>query len=224
MLDRKRINIAIITVVLVLIVDQVSKIWVKTNMYMDESITVFPNWFFIHFIENPGMAFGLEFGGSTGKLVLSIFRIVAIFFFAWYLRSLVKIKAPKGLITAVSLVVAGATGNVIDSAFYGMIFSESPRYTPQLAEMFPSGGGYAGFLHGKVVDMLYFPIFDGHWPEFLGGGRFQFFRPVFNIADSAITVGMALILINQKRYFKTPPKKEGEVVSADEVKGEHDGK
>ncbi len=183
-------------------------------MYLDESLTVFPDWFFIHFIENPGMAFGLEFGGDTGKVLLSLFRIVAIGFFAWYLRNLIKSKAHTGLITAISLVVAGATGNVIDSAFYGVIFSDSPRFTPELAVMFPPEGGYSDFLHGKVVDMLYFPIIDSHLPEFLGGGRFQFFRPVFNIADSAITIGMAIILFNQKRFFKTASdKKSGQVVA-----------
>lgn len=218
-------KLALLTVAIVLLVDQVSKIWVKTNMYMDESILVFPNWFFIHFIENPGMAFGIEFGGSYGKLFLSVFRITAICFFIWYLRGLVRSGAYKGLIFSVSLVVAGAAGNMIDSAFYGMIFSESPRFTPQVAEMFPAGGGYAGFLHGKVVDMLYFPIIDSHFPDFLpyiGGERFQFFRPVFNIADSAITIGMVVLLINQKRYFGIA--KEKAPASENQVEGNHDSK
>jgi len=226
-LDRKRVTIAIVTVALVLLVDQVSKIWVKTNMYLDESITVFPDWFFIHFIENPGMAFGLEFGGDTGKVFLSLFRIVAIGFFAWYLRGLIKSKAHTGLIAAISLVVAGATGNVIDSAFYGVIFSDSPRFSPELATVFPAEGGYSGFLHGKVVDMLYFPILDSFWPEwvpYFGGERLQFFRPVFNVADSAITVGMGIILFNQKRFFKTTTEKksvlsdsESQAVSGEQV-------
>ncbi len=180
-------------------------------MYLDESIPVFGDWFFIHFIENPGMAFGLEFGGVAGKLFLSIFRLVAIGFIAYYLRNLIRDKANRGLIFSVSLVLAGAAGNMIDSAFYGLIFSESPRFTPELATMFPADGGYAGFLRGKVVDMFYFPIIDGTWPSwvpFLGGDRFQFFRPVFNVADSAISVGMGLILINQKRFFKSPKSEE----------------
>jgi signal peptidase II len=228
-IDQKRLKLALITVAVILVVDQISKIWVKTNMYLDESITVFPDWFFIHFIENPGMAFGFEFGGSTGKLFLSIFRIVAIGFFAWYLRGLVKGKAHKGLIFSVALVVAGAAGNMIDSAFYGIIFNESPRFTPEIATMFPAEGGYASFLHGKVVDMLYFPIIDGYlpdWVPYFGGDRIQFFRPVFNIADSAITVGMALILINQKRYFahKTDEKSVETVASRDELQREQDGK
>lgn len=206
---------ALFIIFLVLAVDQVSKIWVKTNMHLDESITVFGDWFFIHFIENPGMAFGLQFGGETGKILLSLFRIVAIVFIGIYLRGIVKKSAPKGLIISVALVFAGAAGNIIDSTIYGLIFSESPPL-PVAAELFPDGGGYAGFLRGKVVDMLYFPIIDGYWPEWIpwiGGDRLQFFRPIFNIADSSITIGMALILINQKRFFK-------EEKSTDQVEAE----
>jgi len=194
-------------------------------MYLDESIPVFRDWFFIHFIENPGMAFGVEFGGETGKLLLSLFRIVAIGFIAYYIVNLIKQNAPKGLIFSVALVLAGATGNIIDSAFYGLIFTESPPYLPEVATMFPPEGGYASFLHGKVVDMLYFPLIDTHWPEWLpliGGDRFQFFRPVFNIADSSITVGMALILINQKKYFDHSKDKEKNE-SADELKSDENG-
>ncbi len=195
---------ALITLVAVLVADQASKLWVKTNMYLDESITVFADWFFIHFIENPGMAFGLELGGDWGKLLLSIFRLVAITAIAWYLRGQIREGAHKGFVLSMSLVLAGAIGNMIDSAFYGIIFSESPRFTPQVAVMFPPEGGYAGFLKGKVVDMLYFPLIDSTWPQWvpwLGGERLQFFRPVFNIADSAITVGMAIILIGQRKFF-----------------------
>lgn len=192
-------------------------------MYLDESITVFGDWFFIHFIENPGMAFGLELGGAWGKLMLSVFRIVAVGFIGWYLRNQIRIGSHKGLIFSVSLVLAGAVGNIIDSAFYGIIFSESPRFTPQVAEMFPEGGGYAGFLQGKVVDMLYFPLIDTVWPEWMpwvGGERFQFFRPVFNVADSAITVGMALIIINQKKYFA---EEKEPVQNADSAEGAASG-
>lgn len=210
-------RLALITVVAVLVTDQVSKVWVKTNMYLDESITVFGDWFFIHFIENPGMAFGLELGGVTGKLLLSLFRIVAVGFIAWYLRNQIKIGAHKGLIFSIALVLAGAIGNIIDSAFYGIIFSESPRFTPEVAVMFPPEGGYAGFLQGKVVDMLYFPLIDTVWPEWMpwvGGTRFQFFRPVFNVADSAISVGMALIVLNQKRFFAEDANEQKEATAA----------
>lgn len=198
-------------------------------MYLDESIVVFPNWFFIHFIENPGMAFGFEFGGETGKLLLSLFRLVAITFIAIYLNKMIKVKAPAAMIVSLSLVLAGAFGNIIDSAFYGIIFSESPRYSPQLAVLFPPEGGYAGFLHGKVVDMLYFPLVDTTFPQWLpwvGGEPFQFFRPVFNIADSAISTGMGLIILNHKKFFKDrEPIAESDSTSrADELQGEHNGK
>ena len=182
-------------------------------MHLDESIAVFGDWFFIHFIENPGMAFGLEFGGQTGKIFLSLFRIVAIVFIGIYLKGLIKKKAPVGFIVSVALVFAGAAGNIIDSAFYGLIFAESPPL-PVTAEFLPSGGGYAGFLRGKVVDMLYFPIIDTYWPDWMpwiGGDRLQFFRPIFNVADSSITIGMALILINQKRFFKEEEKSGNQV-------------
>lgn len=187
-------------------------------MYLDESIPVFGDWFFIHFIENPGMAFGFEFGGEMGKLALSLFRIVAIIFIAIYLKKLIKEEANRGLIICASLVLAGAAGNIIDSAFYGIIFSESPAFSPQTAIMFPPEGGYASFLHGHVVDMLYFPIIDTYWPSWIplvGGDKLQFFRPIFNIADSAISIGMILILINQKRFFASDDKKEVSVVETE---------
>lgn len=194
---------ALITFFLVIIIDQASKIWVKTQMLYDESITVFGNWFFIHFIENPGMAFGLEFGGDWGKLALSLFRIVAIIMIGLFLLKLIRKNAPNGLIISIALILAGAVGNIIDSALYGLIFSESSYF--ETATMFPAEGGYSSFLHGKVVDMLYFPLFDGRFPEWLpiwGGDHFQFFRPIFNIADSAISIGVFIILLNQKRFFK----------------------
>lgn len=172
-------------------------------MLYDESISVFGDWFYIHFIENPGMAFGLEFGGDWGKLSLSLFRIVAIAMIAIFLFKLIKKKAPTGLIISISLILAGAVGNIIDSAIYGLIFSESSYF--ETASFFPAEGGYGTFLHGKVVDMLYFPLFDGRFPEWLpfwGGDHFLFFRPIFNIADSAISVGVGIILLNQKRFFK----------------------
>jgi signal peptidase II len=227
--ENKLARLAILVVVLVLLADQTSKIWVKTHMYLDESIVVFSDWFFIHFIENPGMAFGFEFGGETGKLLLSLFRLVAITFIAIYLRKMVKSRAPKAMIVSLSLVLAGAFGNMIDSAFYGMIFSESPRYSPQLALLFPPEGGYAGFLYGRVVDMLYFPLIDTTFPEWMpwvGGEPFRFFRPVFNIADTAISTGMGLIILNHKKFFKEPEKsvQAESGLPADELEREHDSK
>ena len=195
-------KIAIILIAL-LVVDQMVKIWIKTHMTINESITVFPNWFFIHFIENPGAAFGMQLGGDHGKLILSLFRVVLSGFLIWYIGRLVKKQAPAGVVVGFGLILAGAVGNIIDSAFYGLIFSESTYTT--VATMFPEGGGYAGFLHGKVVDMLYFPLFTGTYPgwfPWVGGEPFTFFSPIFNIADSYITIGVIYLILFQRKYFK----------------------
>ena len=194
---------AIITVLLVLIADQILKIWIKSHMTLGESIFVFGNWFIIHFIENEGMAFGMRFGGNFGKLILSLFRIAAVFAIAWYLIRIIQKKHRSGLIISLSLILAGALGNIIDSCFYGMIFSESSYHTK--AVLFPAEGGYGSFLHGKVVDMLYFPLIKGTYPTwvpYFGGADFIFFRPVFNIADSAITTGVFILIIFQKKFFR----------------------
>jgi signal peptidase II len=193
---------AVILIFLVLLIDQIFKFYIKTNMMLGQEIKVFGDWFIIHFTENNGMAFGMEFGGSKGKLLLSVFRIVAIGGIGYYIYHLVKTKAPNGYILCIALIFAGAVGNLIDSAFYGMIFNDS-NY--QVAQFMPAEGGYSSFLHGRVVDMLYFPVMQGHYPSwfpFWGGDQFIFFRPVFNIADSSITVGVIIILIFQKRFFK----------------------
>ena len=193
---------SVMLVVLILIIDQTLKIWIKTHMEIGQEIRLFGNWGIIHFIENNGMAFGMEMGGKTGKFILSIFRIIAIFGIGWFLSTLVNKKANLGLILSVSAIMAGAIGNIIDSAFYGMIFSES--YS-QPAIFFPPGGGYSSFLHGRVVDMFYFPVIDTTWPDWSpvrSGESFVFFRPVFNIADSAITCGVISILLFQKKMFK----------------------
>lgn len=189
-------------VVLILLVDQVLKFWIKTNMTIAEQFSVIPNFFYIHFIENEGMAYGLKFGGEFGKIALTLFRLVAVVLGFIYMNKLVKEQYHKGLLICGALILAGAAGNLIDSMFYGMIFSESTRY--ELAQFMPAGGGYGTFLHGNVVDMLYFPIFDGNFPKWVpiwGGEHFIFFRPVFNIADAAISVGVITILLFQKRFL-----------------------
>ncbi len=191
----------------ILLIDQVAKIVVKTTMTLGQSITVFSDWFLIHFTENYGMAFGIEFSGEYGKLILSVFRIIAVIFIGFYLAHQIRKSAHSGLILCVSLIMAGAIGNIIDSAFYGLIFSES--YFNKTAVFMPEGGGSGAFLHGKVVDMLYFPIIQGRFPDwvpFRGGETFIFFRPVFNIADSAITTGVFLLIVFQKRFFKKKPE------------------
>jgi signal peptidase II len=193
---------SMLLIFLILLFDQILKFWIKTHMEIGQEIHLFGNWGIIHFIENNGMAFGMEMGGKPGKFILSIFRIIAIFGIGWFLRSLIYKKANIGLVLAVSAIIAGALGNIIDSAFYGIIFSES--YS-QPAIIFPPGGGYSSFLHGKVVDMLYFPIINTHWPDWSPirpGESFVFFRPVFNIADSAITCGVISILLFQKKMFE----------------------
>ena len=193
---------SILLIFSILLIDQVLKIIIKTNMVIGDEIPVLGNWFRIHFLENNGMAFGMEWGGKTGKAALSIFRLVAIIGIAWYLDSIIKKQASMGLILSVSAIIAGAAGNLIDSAFYGMIFSES-WHTPAI--LFPEGGGYSSFLQGRVVDMFYFPVIDTTWPDWSPikpGQSFIFFRPVFNIADTSITSGVLAILLFQKKFLE----------------------
>jgi len=193
---------AILLIILVLAVDQVVKIHIKTSMTIGESISVFGDWFQIRFIENPGMAFGLDIPGKWGKPVLTIFRIIAVGIIGWYLHQQIIKKAPAGLIMCIALILAGASGNIIDSVFYGVIFEESTYF--KVATMFPQDGGYAPLLYGKVVDMLYFPIVQGHFPSWFpgkAGEEFIFFRPIFNLADTSISVGIISILVWQRRFF-----------------------
>jgi len=193
---------AALIVVAILIVDQAIKIWIKTHMMLGESYSIFGSWSYIHFTENYGMAFGLEFWGKVGKIILSLFRIAAVIAIGFYIRHLIKLeKATLGSIVGLSLILAGALGNIIDSAFYGLIFDHS---IGQVAQLFPKGGGYAEFLHGKVVDMFYFPIIEGVFPSWFplwGGEEFVFFRPVFNFADAAISVGVIYIILFQRKLF-----------------------
>ncbi|AZI24333.1 MAG: lipoprotein signal peptidase [Pedobacter agri] len=181
----------LIIIFLVLLADQLIKTWVKTNMYLGQEFNIIGKWFIIHFTENNGMAFGMEFGGEFGKLALSLFRIAAVGGIGYGLHYLIKHKYHRGLILNVALIFSGALGNIIDSVFYGKIY------------------GYETWFHGRVVDMFYFPIAEGHFPSWIpiwGGDEFIFFRPVFNLADAAISVGVILILIFQKNYFKEDVK------------------
>ena len=178
-------------VILLLLLDQVLKIWIKTHFQLHESIEITP-WFYLYFTENPGMAFGIE---VIGKLFLTLFRIVAVGFIGYYLYKLVKANYKFGFIACVSMVLAGAMGNIIDSIFYGVIFNHSYG---QVATFMPAEGGYASWLHGKVVDMFYFPLIETTFPDWLpiwGGQEFIFFRPIFNLADSAICVGVFSLLL-----------------------------
>lgn len=206
----------LLLIVVILIIDQAVKIWVKTNMQYGSEFYIFGlSWARIHFVENKGMAFGWELGSSYGKLILSLFRIFAVGFLIYYIRFLIKEKASFGLLACFALILAGALGNIIDSAFYGMIFSESPHHG--VAEIFPEGGGYAPFLYGKVVDMFYFPMVRGTFPDWLplrGGEPFLFFRPVFNVADSAITVGVLSLLLFYRSFFSGKINKEDSMAAA----------
>lgn len=178
-------------------------------MSLGDEIVIFKNWFIINFVENPGMAFGYELSGKYGKLLLSISRILLVIVIGWSLSSLYKKKGvPLGFIASVSLILAGAIGNIIDSVFYGVIFDHSYG---QVAAFLPEGGGYASFLHGKVVDMFYFPLFGGTYPSWfpvIGGTDFLFFRPVFNVADSSITIGIFSIALFYWKKFNTLYEKQ----------------
>lgn len=197
-----KLHKSVILILLILIIDQFLKIWVKTNMFLGQEYNVFGDWFIIHFTENNGMAFGFELGGEFGKIALSIFRIIAVSALGYYIYYLYKKDAGLGIIISISLIFAGALGNIIDSAFYGLIFDTSYY---QVSSIFPEGGGYSSFLHGKVVDMFYFPIIEGHFPDWFPiwkNESFVFFRPVFNIADSSISVGVAVIILFQRNFLK----------------------
>lgn len=205
----KAFNKPFLAIFFILLADQVLKFWIKLNMSLGQEYKVFGNWAIIHFTENNGMAFGMEFGGEAGKLALTLFRIAAVCGIGYGVVYLIKKKYHRGLIMNLALIFAGAMGNIIDSAFYGLLFNESTYYEP--AKFLPVEGGYAGLFHGKVVDMFYIPILQGSYPHWLplwGGQEFIFFRPVFNIADSAISLGVIMILIYQKRYFKEEKKEE----------------
>ncbi len=196
---------ALIIIFAVIIADQVMKFWVKTHFYLGESVEILP-WFQLLFVENNGMAFGMEIGS---KMFLSVFRVAVLIAGIWYLCKIrLNERFPLGFTVCIALIVAGAAGNIIDGIFYGVIFNNP--MPPEVATLFPASGGYAPLLHGKVVDMLYFPLFTITWPEWMpmvGGEQFRFFQPVFNIADAAISVGTIVIVLFYSRYFGEPVNK-----------------
>lgn len=197
-------------ILVILVLDQVLKIYIKTNYYLGEEHNVLGSWFRLHFVENAGMAWGWKFGGDWGKILLTLFRLAAVIVGFFYLRVMLTKKFPRGLMICAALIYAGALGNLIDSMFYGLIFEETTYTT--IGDAF-TGKGYAGFLHGKVVDMLYFPMIHTNlpsWIPFVGGKEFTFFDPVFNIADTAISTGVITILVFQRRFFpkSSPPSQQ----------------
>ncbi len=192
----KDLRLPLFLVVAVLVIDQIVKIWIKLNLSIGEEINLIGDWCKLHFIENEGMAFGMSFGGATGKYILTCLRIVASLLIGAYLLKLVKKGESKLVVCGFALIFAGAVGNIVDSLFYGCIFSESTFF--QVAEIFPEQGGYAPLGLGKVVDMFYFPLIDTIWPDwmpFVGGKPFRFFNAIFNVSDIAITVGVFILLI-----------------------------
>lgn len=197
-----KLRTTILIIALIIIADQALKIWIKTSFPFGNTEITGLKWFQLYFIENKGMAWGWEFGGEWGKMILTLFRLAAVIFGTWYLYKIVKKQYSKGFIVCAALIYAGALGNLIDSMFYGLVFEET-SYS-YVAKMFPAEG-YAGFLHGRVVDMLYFPIIKStfpSWVPFVGGDDFEFFSPIFNIADASISIGVITLFVFQKRFFK----------------------
>lgn len=217
----KKSTKVILVILITLILDQVLKIWVKTSFEYGEEVWLF-GWSKarLHFVENNGMAFGMTLGEEYGKIALSSFRILAVIGLTWYIRTMLRRRESFGLIISFSLILAGALGNIIDSAFYGLIFSESP-YHGGVATVFPEGGGYASFLHGKVVDMLYFPMFKTTLPAWLPGITpdkvYTFFSPVFNLADVAITLGVFNMLFFETGFFTKRSPEHGALTAAGET-------
>lgn len=210
-----KLRYAVLIIAIIILADQAIKIWIKTSYPTGDTNISGLSWFRLHFIENPGMAWGWKFGNETGKMILTLFRLAAVIFGTWYLGRLVKQQYSRGFIICASLIYAGALGNLIDSMFYGMIFDKGLHFDPSIGAHGDyvtysgiaqfSSDGYSSFLHGSVVDMLYFPIFKGHYPSwmpFAGGDEFEFFSPIFNIADASISIGVITLLVFQKRLFK----------------------
>lgn len=203
-----KLRTVILIIAVIIFTDQALKIWIKTTYPFGDTGVTGLNWFKLYFIENKGMAWGWEFGGEWGKMTLTLFRLAAVIFGTWYLGKIVKKHHSRGFVICAALIYAGALGNLIDSMFYGLLFEES-SYS-QVADILPKEG-YAGFLHGRVVDMLYFPIIKStfpNWVPVIGGDDFEFFSPIFNIADASISVGVITLLIFQKRFFKKHKEEE----------------
>ena len=203
---KKQARLVVLLVAALLVVDQVVKILVKTHMQIGEDIPLIGEWCRLHFIENEGFAFGMSMGGATGKVVLTLVRLVASAVIAWLLVRMVKGGTRSSLVVSLALIFAGAVGNLVDSCFYGLIFNES-YYS--VATLVPAEGGYAPLLQGKVVDMFYFPLFEFDWPTWVplvGGNHFEFFNAIFNVADSAITIGIVWLMIDQ--FFIAPKYKK----------------
>lgn len=240
----KRWHILTLVVLVVLIIDQALKIYIKTNYAIGTGFDILGlNWAKIHFIENDGMAFGITFGDkclgvtaddgsckgimltpSAGKLILSTFRIFMVGLLIYFITGLNKAKESLGLLISLSLILAGAIGNILDSAFYGLLFSAS-HFHGGVATLLPEGGGYAAFLYGKVVDMFYFPLIDTRLPEWFplwGGDKFQFFRPIFNVADASISIGVASILLFHRSFLKTEKKKKADEKKVSDSKPEEE--
>lgn len=204
-------KLSILIILSVLIIDQLIKIWVKTHMYLHDNIKICGNWFYIYFTENNGMAFGMEL---FGKLFLTTFRIVAVALIGYYIYKVVKKNYKTGYIVCLSFILAGALGNIIDSIFYGVIFTESAPLSSLNAvpaKMVSIGNGYSTWLYGKVVDMFYFPIIDTYWPEWMpvvGGNHFIFFSPIFNFADASISCGIIALLLLYSKYLNNKSSAE----------------
>ncbi len=195
----------ILLIAIILFIDQAIKFYIKLNYFIGEEHALIGSWARLHFVENEGMAWGLKFGGDFGKIILTLFRLAAVVWGSFLIKGFIEKKHHNGFIVCAALIYAGAVGNLIDSLFYGVLFEQSVPFTSQVAVLFPKGGGYASFLHGKVVDMFYFPIIrDAHFPNWFpiwGGSEFEFFRPVFNFADAAISSGVIALFVFQGKFF-----------------------